>query len=136
MPALKYLALYALTFLVFIVVDLTWLGLVAQGFYRQNLGKLMLEQPIWPVAIAFYLLYVVGVLVLVVLPAAHAGSVWQAVLTGALLGLVAYGTYDLTNWSTLADWPAVVSVADLAWGTTLTAIVSTAGYYIARWLGA
>ncbi len=136
MSAVKYLGLYALTFLVFIVVDLTWLGFVAQGFYRSNLGKLMLGTPVWPVAIAFYLLYVVGVLVLVVLPAAHAGNVWQAVLLGALLGLVAYGTYDLTNWSTLAGWPAIVSIADLAWGTVLTTIVATAGYFIAKWLGA
>jgi uncharacterized membrane protein len=128
--------MYLLTFAVFIAVDLTWLGFVAQGFYRSYLGKWMLDTPNWPVAIGFYALYVFGALILVVLPAARTGNVWQAVLMGALLGLVAYSTYDLTNWATLKDWPAIISVADMAWGTVLTTVTCTAGYFIARWLGA
>lgn len=135
MQALRYVGAYVATFAVFMLVDLVWLGFVAQGFYRSYLGKWMLETPNWPVAIGFYLLYVLGAMILVVLPAARAGNVWQALGYGALLGLVAYGTYDLTNWATLKEWPAIISVADLAWGTTLTAIVSTAGYFIVRWFG-
>ena len=138
MQALRYVGVYVLTFAVFIVVDLVWLSTVALKFYGDNINKAatMRVPPIWPVAIAFYLLYVAGVLIIVVLPAAHSGELWKAVVYGALLGLVAYATYDLTNWSTLKDWPGIVSMVDMVWGTTLTTIVATSGYFIARWLGA
>lgn len=94
----------------------------------------MAASPKLGVALLFYLVYVVGVLVLVVLPALDAGSLAKAVLGGALLGLVAYGTYDITNLSTIQGWPVIVAVVDLAWGTTLTAVVSAAGYLVGRWL--
>jgi uncharacterized membrane protein len=137
MTALRYAGVYLLTFAVFIVVDLVWLSTVALKFYTDNIGASRMQvPPIWPVAIAFYLLYVAGVLVVVSIPAAHSGDLWKAVLFGALFGLCAYATYDLTNWSTLKDWPAIVSLVDMVWGTTLTAIVATAGYFITRWLGA
>ena len=137
MTVLRYVGVYLLTFAVFMVADLVWLSTVALNFYTGNIGASRMQiPPIWPVAIAFYLLYVAGVLVIVVLPAAHSGDMWKAVLFGALFGLVAYATYDLTNWSTLKDWPAIVSMVDMLWGTVLTTVVATAGYFIARWLGA
>jgi len=133
---LRYVGIYLLTFAVFIVVDLVWLSTVALKFYTANIGAPRMQvPPIWPVAIAFYLLYVAGVLIIVVLPAAQAGELWKAVLLGALFGLCAYATYDLTNLSTLKEWPAIVSMVDMLWGTVLTTIVATAGYFIARWLG-
>ena len=137
MPFLRYAGVYVLTFAVFIVVDLVWLSTVALKFYTDNIGASRMQvPPVWPVAIAFYLLYVAGVLVIVSVPAAHAGELWKAVAFGALFGLCAYATYDLTNWSTLKDWPAIVSMVDMVWGTVLTTIVATAGYFITRWLGA
>lgn len=135
MAPVKYLWLYLLTTLVFFAIDMVWLGLISTGFYRDQLGFIMRPQPNWPVAIGFYLLYVVGVLAIVAVPAANKGSLVQAVVYGALFGLIAYGTYDLTNLATLKDWPAIVSVVDMVWGTVLTGAVSTAGYAIARWLG-
>ena len=136
MTVLKYLGLFVMTFAVFMAVDLVWLSTVALKFYTENIGASRMQvPPIWPVAISFYVLYVIGVLVIVVMPAAHSNDLWRAVGFGALFGLCAYATYDLTNWSTLKDWPAIVSIADLFWGTTLTTVTATAGYFIARWLG-
>jgi uncharacterized membrane protein len=96
------------------------------------LGDLLRESPNLAVAAAFYLIYLAGLVILAILPAANAGSWLTALALGALLGLVAYGTYDFTNLSTIRDWPALVSVIDLAWGTTLSAIAAVAGYAAVR----
>ncbi len=130
----RYLLLYVLTVPVFLVVDLVWIGVVARNLYQGQLGGLLLESPRWAVAIAFYLLYIVGILVLAALPGYANGSLTEAIWRGALLGLVAYATYDLTNLATLKGWSTLVTAADLAWGAVLTAIVSSAGYLIAGWL--
>jgi uncharacterized membrane protein len=88
----------------------------------------------WPAALIFYLLFVVGILVFAVLPGLEAGSLKTTLLRAALLGLIAYATYDLTNLATLKDWPVVVTVVDLAWGTVLSVAVSLAGYMAGKWL--
>ncbi len=88
-----------------------------------------------PVALAFYTVCVVGVLVFAVLPGAREGAVAGALWRGALLGLVACGTYDLTNLSTIKDWAWQVSTVDLAWGTVVTAAASGIGCFAARWVG-
>ncbi len=135
MSPLKFLGLYVITVIVFLGIDFVWLSVMGDSFYRKHLGDMMRPTPDLAIALLFYLVYVVGALVLVVLPAVEKGSLLQAVLGGALLGLVAYGTYDITNLSTLVGWPKIVAAVDLVWGTTLTAVVSTAGYFVARWLG-
>ncbi len=86
----------------------------------------------WPVAIAFYLLFVVGVLVFAVRPGVDAGTVWHATLLGAFFGLCAYATYDLTNWSTVKDYPAAIAVVDTLWGAVLSGLTATIGFFIAR----
>ncbi|MBC7265548.1 MAG: DUF2177 family protein [Anaerosomatales bacterium] len=134
MPFWKLAVLYVASLLVFLGIDFVWLTTMGDRFYRRQLGSLMSDTPNLAVALLFYLVYVVGVLVLVVMPAVDAGSLWKAVAAGALLGLVAYGTYDITNLFTIAGWPAVIAVVDLIWGTTLTAVVSAIGYVLARWL--
>ncbi len=97
--------------------------------YRELLGSLMLDKPLLLPAAVFYCLYVIGCVVFVVLPALS----WQrAAKLGALLGLVAYGTYDLTNWATLRDWSVQVSLMDWAWGTVATAVACTVGYLMAK----
>lgn len=128
------LKLYFFTLAVFFAIDLVWLGLVARTFYRKHLGFLMTPNPNWLAAIIFYLLFVVGVLVFVVLPGHASGSLRDTVLRGALFGLICYATYDLTNLATVKDWPPIVTIVDLAWGTVLSAAVSFAGFTIAKWL--
>src|SRR5471032_3086997 len=97
----KALFAYAGTLLAFLVLDGLWLGVLMAPTYRALLGSLMLDQPLLAPAALFYLLYVVGCVVFVVLPA----ITWRrATCLGTLLGLVAYGTYDLSNWATLRGW--------------------------------
>lgn len=116
--------LYFITLTVFFLVDMVWLGVVAKTFYRKHLGFLMGPKVVWPAAILFYLLFIAGLLVFAVRPALAAGAPLKALLLGAFLGLVAYATYDLTNLATLKDWPVVVTVVDLVWGTVLGGMVS------------
>jgi len=131
---IKLVWLYLITFAAFLVIDFVWLTTMGDRFYRAQLGSLMREQANLPVALLFYVFYVVGVLVLAVMPGVEAESVVKAAAYGALLGFVAYGTYDITNLSTIRDWPVVVTVVDLVWGSVLTGSVATVGYFVARWL--
>ncbi|UVM01020.1 MULTISPECIES: DUF2177 family protein [Pseudomonas] len=125
----KALIAYVATLLTFLLLDGIWLGLLMAPTYRELLGSLMLEKPLLLPAAVFYCLYVIGCVVFVVLPALS----WQrAAKLGALLGLVAYGTYDLTNWATLRDWSMQVSLMDWAWGTVATAVACTVGYLVAK----
>lgn len=132
---LQTVKLYLATAAVFFAVDLVWLGVVAQGFYAKHLGHLLRPDVRWGAALAFYLLYLVGVLVFAVLPALEAGSPGRALALGALFGVVAYATFDLTCYALFAGFPPVVVVVDLIWGTVLTAGVAVAGYGLGRWLG-
>lgn len=125
----KALIAYVATLLTFLLLDGIWLGLLMAPTYRELLGSLMLEKPLLLPAAVFYCLYVIGCVVFVVLPALS----WQrAAKLGALLGLVAYGTYDLTNWATLRDWSVQVSLMDWAWGAVATAVACTVGYLMAK----
>jgi uncharacterized membrane protein len=129
-----YIKLYLLTLVAFFAIDMVWLGLVARGFYRQHLGYLLAPNPNWAAAILFYLLFVAGLLIFAVLPGLQAGSLSKALLLGALLGLLTYATYDLTNMATIKDWPLIVTIVDMAWGVVLASLVTCAGFLIGRWL--
>lgn len=125
-----YLYAYLISVPVFFAIDMLWLGLVARGFYQTQIGFLL--GPVhWPVAIVFYLVFLVGLLIFVIAPAVAAKSLSHAVVFGALFGFFTYATYDLTNWATVKDWPWLVSIVDMAWGTVLTASVSGVTYLIA-----
>ena len=82
----------------------------------------------------FYLLFVVGVLVSAVLPGLETNSLKTTLLRAALFGLIAYATYDLTNLATIKDWPLLVTVVDMIWGTVLSIVVSYAGFMAGKWL--
>ncbi len=129
---MRHIIAYVATAVVFLVADMVWLGIIAKNFYRDHLDHLLLEQPSIPVAAAFYALYVVGVIVFAVSPALREGSWATAAIYGALFGFFAYATYDLTNLATLKNWPAIVSVVDLAWGTVVTSVAATGGYAITQ----
>ena len=125
---MRYLKLYLVSLAAFFAIDMLWLGLVARSFYQQYLGFLMDTSPNWFVAIIFYLLFVVGILVFVVLPGLGANSLKATLLRAALFGLITYATYDLTNLATLKDWPALLSIVDMLWGTFLSVSVSCVGF--------
>lgn len=131
---LKYFVAYIATAVVFLGLDYIWLTKAALGMYRRELGGLLLEQPNLLIAGVFYLLFVVGVVVLAIHPALASGSWVTALLLGAVLGLVAYGTYDITNLSTLKGRSVTVSVIDIAWGAALTSVSAVAGYWAVKLL--
>ena len=127
----QYIGIYAISVPVFFAIDMIWLGLVARTFYKAQIGHLLSDTVNWPVAISFYLLFLVGLSLFVIVPALETKSLMHAVIFGALFGFFTYATYDLTNWSTLRDWPALISIVDIAWGTVLSAAVSSVTYAIA-----
>ena len=131
---LKYLAAYLGAGLAFAVIDAVWLTTVGPKLYRPALDDVLADQFNLPAAIAFYLVFIAGVLMLAILPAVREGAGWtRALANGAMLGFVAYATYDLTNQATLKVWSLKVTLADIGWGTVLTACAAAAGFAAYRW---
>jgi uncharacterized membrane protein len=131
----KMLLSYLLTTVVFFAIDLVWLGLIAKNLYRKYLGEMLSEKVNWGAALIFYLLFIVGIFLFVIIPAIEKQSAIRALVLGAIFGLITYATYDLTNYATLKGFPLNVVIIDLIWGTFLTATVSLAGYYITKQVG-
>jgi uncharacterized membrane protein len=124
---------YVFTLLPMLAVDTVWLVTMSKRLYAPRLGSLLAESPRLAAAAIFYLLYALGPAFLVVAPAVDDGAGFLKVaLLGALLGLVAYGTYDLTNQATLKKWPTFITVIDLVWGALLTGAVSIISVSITR----
>jgi len=126
---MSFIKAYIMTLVPFVVLDGLWLGLVAPKFYRSQIGFIMTKNPNWIAAVAFYLLYIAGMVVFIT---GREGTPMQAALRGALFGLVCYATYDLTNLATLEGWPVLVTVVDLCWGAFLTATTSFAATFLGR----
>lgn len=125
---------YVATAIVFFALDFVWLGTMVGALYRPRIGALLLDPPNLGVAAGFYLLYVAGVLLFAVMPALQQGDWVRALWGGAALGLVAYGTYDMTNLATMRGFSALVAVVDMAWGTVVTAVAAVAGMLLTGWL--
>lgn len=125
---------YLLTFVVFLVVDLLWLGVIAKNIYQKYLGDFLTDSLNWTAAFIFYLIYVVGISIFAIYPSVNKDSFYNAILMGALFGFFTYATYDLTNLATLKNWPLPIVFIDILWGAVLSAIVSLSGFYIVKWL--
>ena len=128
---MKFLIAYAATAVVFLGLDFVWLSYAGERIYRPALGGLMADRPNLPVAALFYLVYTAGIVVFAVGAGDRRDLISVAVL-GAFLGLLAYGTYDITNLSTLRGWPVHLTLIDMAWGTFVTATASLAGALAVR----
>ncbi|ARM91654.1 hypothetical protein RHEC894_PD00148 (plasmid) [Rhizobium sp. CIAT894] len=122
---------YLATGIAFLIVDAIWLTTMADLLYRPLLGDKLEPQFLVAPAICFYLIYVAGIVFFAVLPALESGGLAKAALNGAVLGLVAYTTYDLTNQATLKDWPLAITLADIPWGAFVTALGASAGFMVA-----
>lgn len=126
--------LYFITLPILLVVDMIWLGLVAKGFYAEKIGYLMKSEISWLPAILFYIMFAVAIVFFVLVP--NMSASWMKVLlTGAFLGLVAYGAYDLTNHATIREWPLAMTVVDMAWGAVLSGVTSLLAFLIAKKIG-
>lgn len=124
--------LYMITALVFLALDAVMLKLVLQPLFEKHLSTWLLDEIRWGPAIVFYLLYVAGLIWLVSLPALRSGNLAQALLGGAVVGAMAYGTYEFTNYATLRTWAPQMVAVDLAWGTILTGFSAWMGVTITR----
>ena len=129
----RYAALYLVTLLVIVPLDSLFLGVVAKGFFTSEVGNMLGDIKLVP-AVLFYLLYVAGTVIFV---SGGAGASWQSTLLyGALFGLFCYATFDLTSLALLKHWSWKVAIVDVAWGSFVTAVSSTAGLLVADWMGA
>lgn len=114
---------------------MVWLGFIAKNFYRAQIGHLMKTDINWLAACIFYAIFLFGLTVFVIVPALERKSFVYALSLGALFGLVTYATYDLTNLAVAKDWPLLVTIVDLVWGTALSAAVASLTYLIAEKIG-
>jgi uncharacterized membrane protein len=129
-----YLVAYLAALVVFGVIDAGWLTTMGNLIYRPLLGELLAPTVRIAPAIAFYLLYPVGITVFAVLPAIRSGSLSTALILGLLFGAIAYGTYDLTNQATLRVWPLQITLIDIAYGAVASGLAAMAAFAVARWL--
>lgn len=124
------LALIALP--IMLALDLTWVGVVANSYYRAELGYLYAPQTLWQAAAAFYVIYLLGLSHFVLRPGIASGSFKRTVANAAFFGLIAYSTYDLTSLAVTTDWPLAMTFVDITWGVVCAAVVSALVYLIAE----
>lgn len=130
---MQFIYIYLLSVPVFMGLDFLWLGFIAKGWYQSSLGYLL--GPVnWGAAVAFYLVFLLGLTFFATFPAFNGGSIWYALILGALFGFFTYATYDLTNYATIRDWPLFITLIDMAWGTFLGGAVAGLTFEIARYL--
>ena len=136
---MMYVIAYVIAFLVFAAIDATWLMSVGAKLYKSTLGDILAPDVRYGPALAFYLMYPLGLVIFAIRPALKLGSAPTAILYGALFGLFAYGTYELTNYATLRNWTLGITAIDMAYGAAVSSIVSAIVYAFApavsRWFG-
>ena len=122
---------WILSLLILVVIDFVWLNLMGSRFYRVHLGYIFAENFNFTPAMFFYPLYCFGIAYLIITPALQSDvKTAQVLLSGFILGLIAYGAYDLTNQATIKDWPLIVTIVDMLWGAFVTSIASGLSYKI------
>lgn len=127
------LTIYAMTAGVFFLIDLFWLGYAAKELYARHIGNLLRDQVNWPAAIAFYAIYIGGMLLFAIVPASQGNwPLSRVALIGGLLGLFAYATFDLTSLALIRGWSTTIVILDLLWGTVLTGSTCAAVVWLSR----
>jgi len=129
---IQLLAAFAAALIAFVICDFAWLGFIAKDFYQAQIGPLLLEKPNLTAAAIFYALYTAGIVFFCVEPALAQASWLRALAFGMLLGLLGYGTYDLSNLATLKGWSVSLVVVDILWGMAVSGVAATVGYFAAR----
>ncbi len=127
-----FLVAYLLTAAVFLAIDGLWLGILARGFYRDQLSGVITQDIKFAWAAVFYLVYVVGIVFFAVRPALESDAWQTALFSGALFGFFCYATYGVTNMATIKGWPLTMLVVDVVWGAALTAVSAMAGFLLTR----
>jgi uncharacterized membrane protein len=131
---LKHIGFYFSSLIAFLLIDFVWLAFISPSLYKSQIGHLMASNVKYIPALAFYLLFVFAILILAIYPGLYENNLMKAIYLGALVGLVSYGTYDLTNYATLRDWPLKIVIIDLIWGTFLSSSTATISFLIGKHL--
>jgi uncharacterized membrane protein len=131
---MTYLVPYVTVLVVFGIIDAAWLSTMGAVLYRPALGDILLPALRIGPAIAFYLMYPVGIVVFAVLPALRTGSASSAFFLALLFGAIAYGTYDLTNYATLRNWTLPITVVDICYGALASGLAATAATFMASFM--
>ena len=118
--------------IIFLIIDILWLSYSVKVFYRPQLGSLLLDKPILWAAVIFYLIYMLGLMIIIIQPALEKESIFHAFWTGFIFGVVAYGTYNFTNMATVKNWSAYVVFVDTAWGGLLTGSSAAMGIFLSK----
>ncbi|MBN2268112.1 MAG: DUF2177 family protein [Acholeplasmataceae bacterium] len=126
----QFFKLYGVAFVLFLIIDLIWLGVIAKNLYQNQIGSLLKTDTNWTAAIIFYLLFIGGLVFFAIQPSITSETLWKAMLYGALFGFITYATYDLTNLATLEGWPIKITIIDLMWGSFLGASTSSLTYVL------
>ena len=121
-----------LAYLIFLIIDVIWLSFATKSFYRPLIGNLLIDKPVIWAAALFYIIYVMGMSLVVIQPCIDSSNIFKTIYTGFIFGLVAYGTYNLTNMAVLKGWSPTVTFVDMFWGGSLTAFSATTGLYLAK----
>ena len=121
---------YFLTFIIFMGIDMVWLGVISKKLYADKLGYLMASKVNWLAAVIFYLIFIAGLLFFVIYPALKQNMWSYALLAGLFFGLVTYATYDLTNLATIRDWPLLITIIDLIWGSFISGTTAVLTFLI------
>ena len=129
---MEHIKTFFIAFAVFLGIDMLWLTVIAQKFYKAQIGHLMADKARLLPAAIFYVLFIAAMAYFVIAPALEHQNLTRLILSAAIFGLVTYATYDLTNMATLKDWPPLVTVVDIAWGTFLSLAVSLITYLIRK----
>ena len=118
--------------LVFLIIDIIWLSFAVKSFYRPNIGHLLLDKPVMWAAALFYIIYVLGIGVVIIEPSINLDNTFGFLFKAFIFGLVAYCTYNLTNMATIKGWSPSVVLVDMIWGGSLTAFSSYYGILFAK----
>ncbi|QND64613.1 DUF2177 family protein [Mesorhizobium loti] len=131
---IRYIVAYATTLVIFLAIDAVWLTTMSQRLYRRYLADILAHDVSLAPAALFYLIYIGGIIVFATVPAFSTGKWTTAAVYGALYGFFAYATYDLTNQATVRGWPTIITVADICWGSLLSAVAAVLGFLLTRYL--
>ena len=128
----KFVVLYLISLIIFLLIDFVWLAFIAKGLYAKSIGHLMADKVNYVAALVFYLIFIAGLTHFVTLPALSEGMAARMIFSAAFFGFVTYATYDLTNLATLKDWPLKVTLIDLVWGMFISTSVSTLTLWVSK----
>ena len=132
---MAYIFSYIAALVLFFFADMVWLGAMSSRLYKPTLGDILLTNVSMMPAIAFYLIYPIGLVIFAINPALKSGNITTAMLLGAMFGLFTYGTYDLTNQATLRNWSTVLTLADIGWGCALGGVTAASAFWVASRFG-